>query len=239
MMQRKRVVLLSLALLCVALGSVTAWSADIAGYTPKSKYAKQMVVRLGPDEKAPEMLVVLDSSKSEEVGFDLAVADTNLNGKLSDDPPIQGALSGLRGAKGSERCDLQIPIVAPFGTVDHKAKYNIELITYAAQNQDQIALAFGCVQFTKDGAEYAYLTIGKGQPDAKNPDVTRLWFGSPMKLEVKGQSDGTTLSVSSTIKDTLGQVLRTASKSGKEIVPHLKVTAPSGKVIVDQDMRYG
>ena len=232
---------------CVALLTLLAtggWAADYAGYTAKSDKPLRYSVRLGPDEKSPTMLVVLDESKGTGKGYDTAVADLNLNGKLDDDKVTTTTSQ-------NKETRFRIEAVAPFRDVDSKAQYGLEMIlNKGAKGQPPDAFIVGKVEMKRGAESWYYLFLNrKTKPDPKDADLQLLSFGTPITLETnatqkslaaeKDKPAGPGIAASATMKDADGQVLRVARVDKREIKPHLTLKSSAGKTIEDKDMEYG
>ena len=241
-MKRKWLVL-ALLTLCA---SGSGWAAEYAGYKAKSDKPLRYFVRLGPDEKAPRMLIVLDESKGTGKGYDVAMADLNLNGKLDDEKSIEG------NTQQKERCEFRINAVAPFREVDPKAKYGVAIILYKSEGAAAMQAPFIYANLEiKSGADtWTYMFMNSiPKTDPKDAGLTLLSFGTPVTMTTNAAQQalpkednkpaGQGLAISATMKDADGQILRVAQHQQKEVQPHLLVKSPGGKTVEEKDMEYG
>jgi hypothetical protein len=231
---------LSTAMLCFAgfaLLSSSAWSVEIAGYESKSDSPKQIKVRLGPNEKAPEMLIVLDQSTGKG-GYDIAIGDSNLDGSLAGETVVSDKAN-----PGPDKCkNLEMKTQAPFAKLDPKAKYVLYLHSHAPQKGvSNFVLSTGVTVKTDDG-DWMY-RISHSQPKANAENVYPFALGKPVKVDIETKAAGNSqVSVSSSIKDADGQLVQAYQvKNSKPvaIAPHLKVASPDGRTIVDKGLSYG
>jgi len=215
----------------------TAGAVEIARYHARSEHPKQILAKLGPGKDAREMLVILDESKGTGKGYDLAIADTNLNGKLSDEKIVKG-----KEYRGSYY-EHEFKVVAPFGNVDRKAEYSLTVLAWVAKvNGVQGAVSVHGYLTLHGGETWSYMFInGPEKKDPKNPDTVLYSLGTPVSLDVKATAKGKDLAVSAAIKDEAGQTLRFARNSARsgDVAPHLTVKGPSGETVFDKDMEYG
>ncbi len=226
----------ALAILTLAASSVMA--TEVAGYTLKSENASRQSLKLGTGKKAKEMLFVVDESAGE--GYDIIVADTDLDGDLADEKPIEKD----KKRKTTSYSYYRLEVTAPFRKVDLKAKYGLSIYVYHTRaipgGKKPMVRVIGNIMLKSEEKNWSYMFLGTGgKPDKKDPGLTRQSLGTRVALEVKTSVKGAKLSVSAAIKDKAGQILRTASGAGKSLVPHLKIVGPTGRVVTDKDLSYG
>lgn len=226
-----------LATAALALNGSMLRAETFAGYTPKSDDALRLAVELGKGATSKTLLLVLDESKGTGKGFDVAIADLNLDGKLSDEKPIENknALGAL-----SNRQIFEIAAKAPFGDVDPEAVYTLSPYLYKTGDKYALRYMAATIQVGKEDARWTYTVLGQtGKPDKEDPGLVRYGFGTPVTIEADTTLNGGEIRVSSMIRDGNGQTLRTVQHGDREYMPHLKVTDPAGKVFVDKDLSYG
>jgi hypothetical protein len=223
----------------------TASALEVGGYTVKSEKAFRYRVTLGAEKDAQAMDLVLDESKGTGKGYDVAIADTNLDGKLSDEKPIQREKMASQATYSSFRFE----ITAPFGQVDPKAKYafsayvfpNAMTTSYGQDERMANSNLICSLSFAQKDEKWSYMVLGlNGKTDEKtDPGLKLVRLGTPFKLDLKAEVKAGKLEVTGAIKDAEGQTLRVARRGETEVVPHLKVTGPDGQVFVDKDLSYG
>jgi hypothetical protein len=218
---------------------------EVGGYTVKSDKAFRYRVTLGAEKDAKAMDLVLDESKGTGKGYDVAIVDTNLDGKLSDEKPIKRD----ERMKTNDYSRFMFEVTAPFGQVDPKAKYNFSAYVFPnarttsyGQDERMAASNLMCtLSFAQKDEKWSYMLLGlKGKADEKkDPGLKLVRLGTPFKLDLKAEVKEGQLEVAGAIKDTEEQTLRVARRGETEVVPHLKVTGPDGQVFVDKDLSYG
>jgi hypothetical protein len=218
----------------------TASALEVGGYAVKSEKAFRYRVTLGAEKDAQAMDLVLDESKGTGKGYDVAIADTNLDGKLSDEKPIEREQAVSQATYSSFRFE----VTAPFGQVDPKAKYAFSAYVFANPKQKDappLPSLMCSLSFAQKDEKWSYMVLGlKGKVDEKaDPGLNLVRLGTPFKLDLKAEVKEGKLEVTGAIKDTEGQTLRTARHGETEVVPHLKLTAPDGRVFEDKDLSYG
>ncbi len=226
---------------CLALWVSGASALEVGGYTLKSENAFRYSVTLGAEKDAKPMLLILDESKGTGKGYDVAIADTNLDGKLSDEKTID---QNNRVTSSASYSFFTFEITAPFGKVDPKAKYAFSAYVFSNPNQKDATPqpSLMCtLSFAQKDEKWSYMLLGlKGKVDEKkDPGLKLVRLGTPFKLDLKAEVKEGKLEVAGAFKDAEEQTLRVARRGEKEVVPHLKVTGPDGQAFVDKDLSYG
>jgi hypothetical protein len=227
---------LSFALvLLLPVAAVSA--AEIAGYSPTSDNALPYSMRLGPGEKAARMLVVLDESRGAGKGYDVAVADLNLDGTLSDQEPILKPLSG----SSSRYARYNMETVAPFGSVDLEATYSLILYVFPKkENQPARSPYVSATIKLKSGEDaWEYRLSGSPEADPESSGPTVVALGEPVALESTPRTNRGSIRTKVAIKDKNGLSMRGIKKNGKTVGPHLAILAPDGSTTAEKDMSYG
>jgi len=225
---------------CLALMVSGASALEVGGYTVKSEKAFRYRVTLGAEKDAKAMDLVLDESKGTGKGYDVAVADTNLDGKLSDEKPI----AREKVASQATYSYFRFEVTAPFGQVDPKAKYAFSAYVFSNPKQKDLPSqpSLMCtLSFAQKDEKWSYMVLGlKGKADEKaDPGLNLVRLGTPFKLGLTAEFKEGKLEVTGAIKDAEEQTLRTARHGEKEVVPHLKLTGPDGQAFEDKDLSYG
>lgn len=231
---------------CLALMVSGASALEVGGYTVKSEKAFRYRVTLGVEKDAKAMDLVLDESKGTGKGYDVAIADTNLDGKLSDEKPIAREQAESQATYSSFRFE----VTAPFGQVDPKAKYafsayvfpdGVITTSYGKDERMTISDLMCSLSFAQKDEKWSYMILGlEGKADEKtDPGLKLARLGTPFKLGLTAEFKEGKLEVTGAIKDADEQTLRTARHGETEVVPHLKLTAPDGRVFEDKDLSYG
>jgi hypothetical protein len=233
-----------------------AWAASIAGYTPKSENPLRYRIQLGADEKSPKMLVVLDESQGTGKGYDIAIADANLNGKLDDEKPV-----AQETPVQESYARISVSAVAPFREVDSKAKYECAFYVMKkikGQKEPSVSV-IDSITLQKDGKEWNYMLLPGPKAiavDPKDAGLKTLTLGTPLSMTVtvdqttvtpeestektKSEKSGPGIAISSTIKDEVGQTLRRIQiGKQKEVKPHLVLKSAQGKEAANKDLEYG
>ena len=89
------------------------------------------------------------------------------------------------------------------------------------------------------------LHAASGQPDKHDPQVVHYYLGSPIAMTFTAQrakmkkDQGYELQVSGKLRDKYRTSLLGIKRGKETIRPHLRVTDPAGKTIVDQALDYG
>ncbi|HBF35581.1 TPA: hypothetical protein DDW35_13540 [Candidatus Sumerlaeota bacterium] len=245
----------------LALFPAGSWATDDAGYTAKSNIPLRYSIQLGPDEKCPRMLVVIDESKGTGTGYDQVIADQNLNGVLSDDAPA------LPQGGAQRHVNFMTKTVAPFRDVDTQARYNVSFDAYrigSVTTSTQVSVS-AMLSVKQNGEDWSYMFIGgKATIDAQAPALQMMNLGTSVTLTVDAHQEMLVptqpaavalllgkeenaqqqpvpgIAIQSVLKDTDGQVLRLVEKGFTPpvvAVPHLKVQGPGG-FLLDKDMEY-
>jgi hypothetical protein len=226
---------------CLALMVSGVSALEVGGYTVKSEKAFRYRVTLGAEKDAKAMDLVLDESKGTGKGYDVAIADTNLDGKLSDEKPLERNNQVTTAAPYSY---FMFEIAAPFGKVDPKAKYAFSAYVFSNPEQKDAPPqpSLMCtLSFAQKDEKWSYMVLGlKGKVDEKtDPGLKWVRLGTPFKLDLKAEVKEGKLEVAGAFKDAEEQTLRLARRGETEVVPHLKVTGPDGQAFVDKDLSYG
>jgi len=230
----KRYVFLVMVMLLAAVGVPAA---EIGGYTPASDKALSYSVRLGPGEGAPNMVLVLDESGGTGKGYDIAVADLDLDGRLDDQEPVPKTERG----RSSRYVYFTLETTAPFGNVDSSAKYGLNLYVFAQEGKPEARPPYSSANVKlrsgDDAWEYRLSGYLEGDPNSTGP--TPVALGEPVAFDTTPKVTGDVLRTKVGIKDKNGLSMRGVVKNGKTIGPHLTITAPDGSTVAEQDMRYG
>ena len=268
-MKRKGGIFLTSVLALFSALAPSVWAAEYAGYQAKSNNPLRCMASLGGGEKSPQMLMLLDESKGTGTGYDLLLADLNLNGKLGDEKPTSPTLQQAR------QSVYRVSVEAPFRDVSPKATYTFNLNLYSQSTTTSTINLYaqglslpapslsiiGYIDLKKDAEAWQYMFICHPTVDKQDAGLKRLRLGTPVTLETSAQktnipstkSQVATLlwggsvvqqtvpgiSVSAMLRDADGQVLRLARKGVQTVSPHLLVKSSSGKSVEEKDMEYG
>jgi hypothetical protein len=230
---------LSAALSCIvglAFLNSAAWPVEIAGHEFKSESPIQFKVRLGPNDKDPEMLIVLDQSTGGG-SYDAAICDDNLDGSLEDEEVVAGEKK-----HGTPYFTFQA--VAPFGRIDPKARYEISLHAHKPQNnRTSVGLTTSVTVKTGEG-DWMYSVLHghpTGRPMPSN--IYPLSVGKPIKVDINTSPAGAShVNVRFSIEDRDGQFVRAYRMKNNEpaaVCPRLKVDSSTGKTIFDSALSFG
>lgn len=224
-------------LLVLLLSAVGVPAAQIAGYSPASDNALVYHVRLGPGGEAAAMIVVLDESEGTGKGYDIAVADLDLDGKLGDQEKVTKKDLG----RAARYVLFNLETTAPFGNIDRAAKYALSMYVFSqVENQPTRApYVSAVVKLQSDGDAWEYRLSGSPATDPESSNPTTVTLGEPVSLDSTTTVAGDSIKTRVAIKDKNGLTMRGILKNGKTIGPHLTVSAPDGSTTAEKDMSYG
>ncbi|MCY2953788.1 MAG: hypothetical protein NTU53_17700 [Planctomycetota bacterium] len=189
------------------------------------------------------MLIVLDESKGDGAGYDVAYVDDNMDGDLTHHKPISFPVRPLPdGAKPYPTVAFTAPRPYKDTTL---SQYSLDLYSLAGSNSKTPVtkdLYFFWRMTDADKWNYFFIN-GKFHV---YPTATDAMRGEPIKIagkcdwSVTAKQDGENAVVSVGLKDANGCTLRTASSPAGDVAPTLTLLDKAGKEIVkDKKLEFG
>jgi len=231
------------ALLSGCANSNSSTLSPAAVKQPKFSSSKPLYLNVAFGQKAERcMLIVLDESKGDGAGYDVAYVDDNLDGDLTNHQPKAFPAAGRPDA----RSNPTISFTAPRAYKDTTpAEYSLNLYSLAGASS-KIAPAKDLHFFwdIRDAEQWNYFFInGKFHV---YPTAAEALKGEPIRIgskcdwEITAQQNGENVALSVGLKDANGCTLRIVRSSAGEPAPTITVLDKSGKALVkDQKLGFG
>ena len=233
---------------------LTAVAASVKAEQPPSpkepRYVSQSPLYLNVvfgEDAGKGMLVVLDETKGDGTGYNVAYVDESLDGDLTNDKPKTFEPQQRQGAKGMEAA-FSFDGPCPYRKND-KITYRLDLYSLSGKNsKDGEIREAGARHYffwwmtDKEKWDYFFINgvfrVYASSAEAMAGEPIRL--GGKCKWSIEAKQKDKDVALSMGLKDANDCTLRSVSGAGGEKAPTFSVVDKAGKDIVkDKKMAFG